>query len=207
MKKLLILLMSLVLVFVLAACNDDKDTDPENNEPGSGDNTSGPEEKEVTYTVKVLDGDKGVKGATIIISGTKLHTITTDDNGIATVTVPAGGAYSAQLLVLKGYDFDKEAKPFGKGNEIVFNVTAQNKNENQIAYTIKVVDGSGNPVTGVQVQMCEGELCMSPLTTDANGEATYMVAEEKDGYKAKLLESEDGYVSFNSDKLATIVKP
>ena len=61
-----------------------------------------------------------------------------------------------------------------------------------IVFTVKVVDEGGNPVVGTMVQICQGELCMMPSATDANGVATFSVMEEGD-YEAKLLTLPAGY--------------
>ena len=59
-------------------------------------------------------------------------------------------------------------------------------------YTVTVLDEGGNPVVGTMVQICQGELCLMPSATDANGVATFSVTEEG-AYEAKLLALPAGY--------------
>ena len=61
-----------------------------------------------------------------------------------------------------------------------------------IVFTVKVVDEGSNPVVGTMVQICQGELCMMPSATDADGVATFSVTEEG-SYEAKLLSLPVGY--------------
>ena len=61
-----------------------------------------------------------------------------------------------------------------------------------IVYTVKVLDEGGNPVVGTMVQICQGELCMMPSATDAEGVATFSVTDEG-AYEAKLLSLPAGY--------------
>ena len=79
-------------------------------------------------------------------------------------------------------------------------------------YTVTVTDEGGNPVVGVMVQICQGELCLMPAITDANGVATFTATEEG-AYEAKLLSLPTGYeyateeevFSFGSKLELTIV--
>ena len=64
--------------------------------------------------------------------------------------------------------------------------------DDKIAYTVKVVDGSGNPMAGVAVQICK-DSCM-PGVTDAGGVATFRVA-EAEGYKVSFLTVPEGYTA------------
>lgn len=59
-------------------------------------------------------------------------------------------------------------------------------------YTVTVTDEGGNPVAGAMVQICQGELCLMPCATDAEGVATFTAAEEG-AYEAKLLALPTGY--------------
>ena len=61
-----------------------------------------------------------------------------------------------------------------------------------IVFTVKVVDEGSNPVVGTMVQICQGELCMMPSATDADGVATFSVTEEG-SYEAKLLSLPAGF--------------
>ena len=60
------------------------------------------------------------------------------------------------------------------------------------AYTVKLVDEGGNPIVGTLIQVCQGELCLMPSATDAEGVATFYITEEG-AYEAKLLARPEGY--------------
>ena len=64
--------------------------------------------------------------------------------------------------------------------------------DGKITYTVKVVDGSGNPMAGVAVQICK-DSCL-PGVTDASGVATFRVA-EAEGYKVSFLTLPEGYTA------------
>ena len=64
--------------------------------------------------------------------------------------------------------------------------------DNKTAYTVKVVDGEGNPMAGVAVQICK-DSCM-PGVTDAQGVAIFRVV-EAEGYKVSFLTVPEGYTA------------
>ncbi len=57
-------------------------------------------------------------------------------------------------------------------------------NENPV-YTVKIVDEGGNPISGVMVQICQGETCLPGPVSDENGTVTFQVAEAD--YKVSFL--------------------
>lgn len=59
-------------------------------------------------------------------------------------------------------------------------------------YTITVTDEGGNPISGAMLQMCQGEICLLPASTDANGVVTFTVTEDG-AYEAKFLALPAGY--------------
>lgn len=61
-----------------------------------------------------------------------------------------------------------------------------------IVYTITVTDEGGNPVSGAMLQMCQGEICLLPASTDENGVVTFTVTEDG-AYEAKFLSLPAGY--------------
>ena len=64
--------------------------------------------------------------------------------------------------------------------------------DGKVTYTVKVVDGSGAPLSGVAVQICK-DSCM-PGMTNADGVATFRVA-EAEGYKVSFLTVPEGYTA------------
>ena len=68
--------------------------------------------------------------------------------------------------------------------------TEATENDGKVKYTATVVDEGGNPLAGVMVQICK-DSCM-PAITDANGVATWNVAE--DDYKVSFVDGlPEGY--------------
>ncbi len=63
--------------------------------------------------------------------------------------------------------------------------------DGKVTYTVKVVDEGGNPIAGAMVQLCL-EACV-PAVTDAEGVATYKLAEEN--YKVSFVAMPEGYTA------------
>lgn len=61
--------------------------------------------------------------------------------------------------------------------------------DGKVTYTVKVVDESGNPISGALVQLCL-DACI-PSATNASGVATYKL--EKADYKVSFMKLPDGY--------------
>ncbi len=61
----------------------------------------------------------------------------------------------------------------------------------KVTYTVTVKDQDGNPLADISVMMCQDELCMRPVKTDANGVATFSLDENV--YRAKLNGMPEGY--------------
>ncbi len=71
--------------------------------------------------------------------------------------------------------------------------------DGKVTYTIIVVDADGNPVEGVDVQMCDVDgVCLMPVKTDANGVATF----EKDEatYYVTIAACPEGFVADSETK-------
>lgn len=67
---------------------------------------------------------------------------------------------------------------------------ASSEPEQTASFAVTVVDGDGNPVSGVMVQICK-DTCL-PAMTDANGVATFAL-EITDGYKLSVMSCPEGY--------------
>ena len=59
-----------------------------------------------------------------------------------------------------------------------------NTDDGKVTYTVNVADLDGNPVAGVEVQFCVGEICNAPVLSDANGVASVTVT--PDNYHVKI---------------------
>jgi hypothetical protein len=73
--------------------------------------------------------------------------------------------------------------------------TEPTQDDGKVTYTVKVVDEAGNPVVGAMVQLCK-DTCV-PTTTDANGVATWRLAE--DAYKASFVVMPSGYTADQAE--------
>lgn len=70
--------------------------------------------------------------------------------------------------------------------------TEDTKDNVQAGYKVTVVDESGNPIANAMVQICK-DSCL-PGMTDANGVATFNVAEDE-GYKVSFMTMPAGYTA------------
>lgn len=209
LSTILVLSMILTLFVTLFSCKD-KGND-NTGEQGNNDNTT-PEK--VTYTVTVVDQDGNpVKGAIVYFypkGGVEMF-YPTNENG-ATEGYKTDKEMSISVMTVPaGYEYDKlneKQKVDAKDGKVTITVTK--KAAEGTNYTIRVVDQNGNPVKGAMVQMCESaEVCLTPILTDANGEAVYIQPEKE--YKAAITNLPEGYEStttgytYFEDYVATIV--
>ena len=209
LSTILVLSMILTLSVTLFSCKD-KGND-NTGEQGNNDNTT-PEK--VTYTVTVVDQDGNpVKGAIVYFypkGGVEMF-YPTNENG-ATEGYRTDKEMSISVMTVPaGYEYDKlneKQKVDAKDGKVTITVTK--KAAEGTNYTIRVVDQNGNPVKGAMVQMCESaEVCLTPILTDANGEAVYTQPEKE--YKAAITNLPEGYEStttgytYFEDYVATIV--
>lgn len=62
-----------------------------------------------------------------------------------------------------------------------------------VDYTVTVVDSRGNPVAGAKIQLCVGDQCLLPQTTDENGVVVFN--QPVNDYKIGINKLPDGYTS------------
>lgn len=198
MKKIFILILALLTALCFVAC--EKEEEGNNDQGGNEENLP----TTVTYTVKVMNGETPISGAKVSIVNLMTEDkklVTTDANGVATYEAEAG-MYSAELFTVPGVtDFDRTPKTFDATKLITFDLAPENVE--LITYTIYVKDENGNPIDGVQVQICD-TVCRTPKTTDSNGMATDSVP--AGNWKAQLTDV-DGYHYFDENNTVTIVIP
>lgn len=76
--------------------------------------------------------------------------------------------------------FDPNFDPFAPDKDD----KPDNSDKNTVTYTVTVVDQDGAPVVGVPVQLCDGDLCLTPRVTDANGVVVFDI--EPADYSVKI---------------------
>ena len=198
MKKIL----SLILVFallcsgmlILSSCGKDKNNGENNggNEENNGNNNA---EEKVTYTVTVLDQyDEFVKDAAVTIYvGPAKNELTTDENGVAKLTVAKSTLPVDAILESVPREFyDKgecdEVRFAADSTSVTFTVVKKD------AYNVKVTNTLGEALSGVLVQICAGDTC-SPFTkeTDSNGEAVLYMSPDSEDVGIQINSVPDGY--------------
>lgn len=151
------------------------------------------------YTVTVVDdNNSAVSGVSIkLTSGLNASgVVVTDTEGKASARIEAQGAVFANVESLPaGYALADKKVDFEK-NSTTLKITLT-KLETE-TYTVKLVDGDGNAVEGVYVQVCEGETCRTPILTDANGVAVFEFVPNGLTLKARAISLPSGYV-YGSD--------
>lgn len=88
-----------------------------------------------------------------------------------------------------------------QSEEVSSAVSDENSEEESVSentgFTVKVVDGDGNAVSGVMVQLCK-DSCI-PAKTDDNGCAVFSVEITEEGYKVSVMSCPDGYTYNGGD--------
>ncbi len=194
----LVVIIPVILVVTLSGGN--------NNGGNEGGNTGDQGDGKINYTVTVVDLDgAAVKGAKVtFITSSMDMPWTTDADGKASYK-------SADTVKVKvtsiptGYTYAKLNAEQSFAADGTLTVTL----ERLPKWVIRVVDQDGNAIAGVRVQMCS-DYCKMPVTTDADGYASYP-GEEGD-FHAQLTELPEGYTVDDVEKyydfedyLATIV--
>ena len=144
----------------------------------------------VTFTVK--DGEEPVKEATIEIEG---QTLTTDDNGVATIDL-RNGDYTFKVTK-EGYEeYNGSVKVDNTAAAVDVALVKKGVSPSQHTVTFAVKDTDGKAVPKATV-----EINGQTLTTKDNGEATIDLPEGTYPYTVK----KDGYNTF-TDKLTVAGK-
>ena len=151
----------------------------------------------VTYTIRVVDqaGNPVSSAVVNVCTDTTCLPGRTDDEGkivfddvlqnfhLQLLKVPEGYQLigSTDLYTADRTDF---TLPVQRDGAIPFPVT----------YTIRVVDESGNPVSGAMVNVCTDSTCM-PGRTDENGELIY--EDVLQNFHLQLLKLPEGYAPID----------
>lgn len=183
MKKILSLILVLVMMLSVVACND------KGNTPDDGEGNKEPEK--ITYTVTAIDSNgKPVSNVEITFSpkgGTEFP-FPTDETG--KVTYKTDKELTVKVTkVPAGYEYDKMnvAQSFDENAILAVVLTVIPEGD---PYVIKVVDQDGNPVEGARVQMCS-DACKAPIYTGADGTASYPY--EEGDFHAQITKLPEGY--------------
>ena len=197
-KKIITLFLAVCMilsVFTLTSCNKNKD-DVKNDTNGT-DNTGSTGKN---YTVTVLDNDNApISGVKLVITdGKDFITATTDANGKASAELTEG---TVSVMITSTPDgYEKPDKVSGTQYHGVFTsgsteltVKLTKKSTGKVTYTITVLDTEGNPVVGMQVQLCPDGVCLADkFYTNEFGEVTAEIVPGKE-VDVKLLPL-DGYI-------------
>lgn len=74
------------------------------------------------------------------------------------------------------------------------------EDDGKVTYTVLIKDADGNPIAGVEVQVCEGTTCKTPRQTDENGSASWTFQPKgTDPVKVQINKVPDGYVIPEAD--------
>lgn len=142
---------------------------------------------QVEYTVTVVSNKgKAVAGATVTISGEGIETqtLTTNESGVATISLPNGN-FTAVVTAPSGYQADTTEYILTKQSNAL-QVTLVKTSTAQKTYSVTVVDESGKAISGASVTIGG-----SYAKTDANGKMSLTL--EEDSYTASVVAS--GYES------------
>lgn len=154
----------------------------------------------VELPFEVLDNHANpVEGVMITVND---QSVTTDAQGKANITVPAGNLQLAIAQVPQGYEgvgaFDPITVEPGRVNPIALTVNQLDQTQ---AVMFTVVDDQGIPVPQVEIQMAE-----ETAITDANGqvtfatvalgEQTYVVTKQPEGF---ALDKVEGKINVTAD--------
>lgn len=142
---------------------------------------------QVEYTVTVVSNKgKAVAGATVTISGEGIETqtLTTNESGVATISLPNGN-FTAVVTAPSGYQADTTEYILTKQSNAL-QVTLVKTSTAQKTYSVTVLDESGKAISGASVTIGG-----SYSKTDANGKMSLTL--EEDSYTASVVAS--GYES------------
>ncbi len=204
-KKIMSIILALTLVlslgvFVTSCGGNDECTEHTDSDTDGKCDTCGAEVEEeggddkTDYTVTLKDtNDQPVAGAVLTLT-TRNYTseqITTDADGKATASLKAIGYVKATVVsVPEGYVLPADDVDFDDDKTTL---TISVALDTRIAHTITLVDGEGNALSGVLVQICEGGVCQTPVATDSEGKAVIRFNPSGEELKARVLNVPAGY--------------
>ena len=198
---LLVLSLVLSLGMLITSCGgDDSCTDHVDNDSNGKCDTCGADvggdanDDKTEYSVIVMDVNNRAIPDVVLTLSTRNYTssqITTNSDGKATASLKAVGYVKANIIsVPEGYLVSTTEMQFEDDKTtLVISLAA----DTRVAHTITLVDNNGNAISGVLVQICEGGVCQTPVTTDANGKAVIRFNPSGEELKARVLNLPTGY--------------
>lgn len=205
-KKITSLILVLCMVFTLGvfvtSCggndecteHEDDNTDGKCDTCGAEVEIPGGDDEKTAYTVTLKDANNQPVAGAVVTLTTRNYTseqLTTDKDGKATASLKAIGYVKATVVsVPDGY-----IRPTGdvQFDDNKTELTVSVALDTRIAHTITLVDGEGNAISGVLVQICEGGVCQTPVATDKDGKAVIRFNPSGEELKARVLNVPTGY--------------
>lgn len=69
--------------------------------------------------------------------------------------------------------------------------TTGSSQSSKLTYTVTVLDADGNPIAGVEVQICDGDRCLLPNVTGEDGTVSFKTT--SGNFKAQIKDAPEGY--------------
>ena len=127
--------------------------------------------QEVPYTVYVVDElGNPVQGAAVVLGDSFVYT---DANGMVSVILLESKDYVATIVPPEGYTIENSKHAFGDQTEITVALKTAEPVQEELDYTVHVVDPDGNPYTDLLVRFESSDGSVSTTEpVDASGKAT-----------------------------------
>ena len=180
LKKILaiaLVICMLASTLALTSCGKDEDNGDKGNDNGGNTATN-----DNTYTITVVDGAKNpVEGVTVMVSPT-YKTYKSNKDGKITFETDKTGLQAMITASPDGYEHSTSIVDFKSGSKEL-TLTVTKLADETVTYTVKIVDQNNDPVVGASVQLCYNGVCLTAVSTDANGEITNSL---KAGYEVSV---------------------
>lgn len=132
--------------------------------------------QEIPYTVYVVDEQgKPVPNAKVVLGDSFVYT---DAKGMASVILLESKDYVATIVPPEGYVIENSKHPFGSETVITVVVSEAPNVQQEIDYTVTIVDAEGKPYTNLLVRFDSDDGTVSVTQpVDANGKVTVRLME------------------------------